>query len=143
MADNFWENVEQYRKLGFDPLRWVSGCSTEADTNVVKEALAEVKKSTIKVAPFWFDSYFHIAGKEPELTRRVYDLASPAVDKEVEVKRALALFRVHSQTAESQQALSEALSNFVAAFKAKVAVASAPIATTEHSDAQFALLDYV
>lgn len=143
MADNFWENVEQYRKLGFDPLRWVSGCSTEADTNVVKEALAEVKKSTIKVAPFWFDSYFHIAGKEPELTRRVYDFASPAVDKEVEVKRALALFRVHSQTAESQQALSEALSNFFAAFKAKVAVASAPIATTEHSDAQFALLDYV
>lgn len=143
MADNFWENVEQYRKLGFDPLRWVSTCSTEADTHVVKQALAEVKKSTIKVAPSWFDSYFHIAGKEPELTRRVYDLASPVVDKEVEVKRALAMFRVHSQAAESPQALSEVLSNFFAVFKAKVAVSSAPIATTEHKDAQFALLDYI
>lgn len=143
MADNFWENVEQYRKLGFDPLRWVSACSTEADAHVVKQALAEVKKSTIKVAPSWFDPYFHIAGKEPELTRRVYDLAGPVVDKEVEVKRALAMFRVHSQAAESPQALSETLSNFFAAFKAKVAVSSAPIATTEHRDAQFALLDYI
>jgi selenophosphate synthase len=143
LADNFWENVERYRKLGFDPLRWVSACSTEADTHIVKQALSEVKKSTIKVAPSWFDPYFHIANKEPELTRRVYDLAGPAVDKEVEVKRALAIFRVHSQAAESPQALSEVLSNFFAAFKAKVAVASAPVATTEHPDAQFALLDYI
>lgn len=143
MADNFWENVEHYRKLGFDPLRWVSACSTEADAHVVREALAVVKKSTIKVTPSWFDPYFHIAGKEPELTRRVYDLASPSVDKEVEVKRALAMFRIHSQTAESAQALSEALSNFFGAFKSKVVISGAPIATTEHKDAQFALLDYV
>ncbi len=143
MADNFWENVERYRKLGFDPLRWVSACSTEVDAHLVKEVLAEVKKSTIKITPSWFDSYFHIAGKEPELTRRVYDIAGPVVDKEVEVKRALAMFRVHSQAAESAQALSEVLSNFFAAFKAKVAVSSAPIATTEYKDAQFALFDYI
>jgi hypothetical protein len=110
---------------------------------MVKGALAEIKRSTIKVSPFWFDSYFHIEGKEPELTRRVYDLANPVIDKEVEVKRALALLRVHSATAESPQMLAEALGRFFSMFRAKVAVASAPVATTEHSDAQFALLDYI
>jgi hypothetical protein len=143
LSNNFWENVERYRKLGADPLRWVSPCSLEADSHVVKGALAEVKRSTIKVSPFWFDTYFHIEGKEPELTRRVYDLSSPAVDKEVEVKRALAILRVHSAAAESPQLLSETLGKFFSAFKAKVSVTSALVATTEHPDAQFALLDYV
>ncbi|MGI0019649.1 MAG: SelD-related putative sulfur metabolism protein [Nitrososphaera sp.] len=143
MANNFWDNVEQYRKLGFDPLKWVSSCSLKADLHVVKAALAEVKKSSIKITPSWFDPFPHIEGKEPELTRRVYDLANPAVDKEVEVKRALALFRVHSGTAESPQLLSEALSKFFAAFHAKVSVASAPVSMTEHPDAQFGMLDYI
>jgi hypothetical protein len=143
LANNFWDNVEQYRKLGFDPLKWVSACSLEADAHIVKAALAEVKKSGIKVAPSWFDSFPHMEGKEPELTRRVYDFAGPAVDREVEVKRALALFRVHSATAESPQPLSEALSKFFAAFHAKVSVASAPVAVTEHPDAQFGMLDYI
>lgn len=143
MSNNFWENVEQYRELGADPLRWVSPCSLEADAHTVKGALAEVKRSTIKVSPSWFDPYFYIEGKEPELTRRVYDLASPVVDKEVEVKRALAMLRVHAAMAELPHTLSETLAKFFSAFKAKVAVASAPVATTEHADAQFALLDYV
>lgn len=143
MSNNFWQNVEQYRKLGGDPLRWISPCSLEADPHVVRSALAEIKRSTIKMGPFWFDTYFHIEGKEPELTRRVYDLSGPVVDKEVEVKRALAVLRVYSATAESPQVLSETLAKFFSAFKTKVAVASAPVATTEHQNAQFALLDYI
>jgi hypothetical protein len=143
LANNFWDNIEQYRRLGFDPLRWVSTCSSEADPHTVKAALAEVKKSTIKVAPFWFDSYAHIEGKEPELTRRVYDFANPAVDKEIEVKRALTMFRVHAGSAESPQLLAEGLQKFFGAFHAKVSVASAPVALTEHQDAQFGMLDYI
>ncbi|UVS70376.1 SelD-related putative sulfur metabolism protein [Nitrososphaera viennensis] len=144
MSNNFWQNVEQYRKLGADPLRWASPCSLEADPHIVKSALAEVRRSTIKItSPFWFDTYFHIEGKEPELTRRVYDPVNPVVDKEVEVKRALAMLRVHSAAAESPQVLAETLGKFFSVFRAKVAVTSAPVATTEHPDAQFALLDYI
>jgi len=135
--------IEEYRKLGFDPLRWVSSCTAEADPYVLKEALAEVKRSTVKITPSWFDAYPHIEGKEPELTRRIYELANPAIDKEVEVKRALALFRVHASTGESPKALGEALHNFLSAFSAKVAVSSAQVALTEHQDAQFALFDYI
>jgi hypothetical protein len=143
LADNFWETVEEYRKMGFDPLSWTSSCTTQADPAIVKEALAGVKRSTIKITPSWFDSYPHIEGKEPELTRRIYELPNPTIDREVEVKRALAFFRLHSATAESPQTLAETLQNFLSAFHAKVAVSSAQMALTEHKDAQFALFDYI
>ena len=100
MSDNFWEHVDQYRKLGFDPLRWLPTCSNEIDTHILKSALAEIKRSSVKVSPSWFDSFYHIDGKMPELTRRVYSLTNAVVDKEVEVKRALAMFRVHTGAGE-------------------------------------------
>ena len=143
MLDNFWEHVDQYRKLGFDPLRWVPTCSNEVDPLVMRSALQEVKKTSIKVSPSWFDSYFHIDGKAPELTRRVYDLASPAIDKEVEVKRALSVLRIHTGTGEYAPLLSEALQNFFKAFSAKVTVSSATAVLTEHPDAQFGMFDYI
>lgn len=142
MVDNFWQGIEHYRKLGFDPLRWLSTCSCEADPHVLASALQEVKRSTVKVTPSWFDAYLHIEGKEAEITRRVYDLANPAPDREVEVKRALGILRVHAGAAESPQLLSDTLQNFFGAFRAKVSL-SAQVALTEHRDAQFALLDYV
>ena len=143
MTDNFWERVEEYRKLGFDPLRWVSSCSTEAEPATLRKAVANIRRSTIKVSPSWFDPYPHIEGKEPELTRRVYDLINPVVDKEVEVKRALALFRIHSGTGESPKALAETLQNFLSVFNTRVSVSNAQVAITEHPEAQFALLDYI
>jgi selenophosphate synthase len=143
LSDNFWEHVDQYRKLGFDPLRWIPTCSNEVDGQILKNALADVKKSSIKVSPSWFDSFYHIDGKIPELTRRVYSLASPVLDKEVEVKRALAIFRVHTGAGEYAPLLSEALQNFFKAFSAKVSVSCASAALTEHPDAQFGMLDYI
>jgi selenophosphate synthase len=143
LSDNFWDHVDQYRKLGFDPLRWIPTCSNEVDNQILKSALDDVKKSSIKVSPSWFDSFYHIEGKTPELTRRVYGLAAPAVEKEVEVKRALALFRVHTGAGEYTPLLSEALQNFFKAFSAKVSVSCATAALTEHPDAQFGMLDYI
>ncbi len=143
MSDNFWEHVDQYRKLGFDPLRWIPTCSNEVDSHILKSALAEVKKSSIKVSPAWFDSFYHIDGKIPELTRRVYSLTNPVVDKEVEVKRALAMFRVHTGPGEYAPLLSEALQNFFKPFSAKVSVSCASAVLTEHPDAQFGMLDYI
>jgi selenophosphate synthase len=143
LSDNFWEHVDQYRKLGYDPIRWIPTCSNEVDGRVLKSALAEVKKSSIKVSPSWFDSFFHIDGKLPELTRRVYNLANPVVEKEVEVKRALAVFRVHTGAGEYLQLLSETLQNFFKPFSAKVSVSCATAVLTEHPDAQFGMLDYI
>ena len=143
LSDNFWEQVDQYRKLGFDPIRWIPTCSNEIDGHVLKSALADVKKSSIKVSPSWFDSFYHIEGKMPELTRRVYSLTDPVVDKELEVKRALAIFRIHTGSGEYAPLLSEALQNFFKVFSAKVSVSCASAVLTEHPDAQFGMLDYI
>jgi selenophosphate synthase len=143
LSENFWEHINLYRKLGFDPLRWIPSCSNEVDIHVLKAALAEVKHSRIKISPSWFDSFYHIDGKIPELTRRVYSLANPAMDKEVEVKRALAVFRVHTGSGENASLLSEALENFFKIFNSKVSVRSASAVLTEHKAAEFGMFDYI
>jgi selenophosphate synthase len=113
------------------------------DIHVLKAALAEVKHSRIKVSPSWFDSFYHIDGKIPELTRRVYSLADPAMDKEVELKRALAVFRIHTGSGEHAPLLSRALENFFKVFKSKVSVTSASAVLTEDKTAEFGMLDYI
>ena len=143
MSENFWEHINLYRKLGFDPLRWIPSCSNEVDIHVLKAALAEVKHSHIKVSPSWFDSFYHIDGKIPELTRRVYSLVNPAMDKEVEVKRALAVFRIHTGSGEHAPLLSKALENFFKIFNSKLSVTSASAVLTEHKAAEFGMFDYI
>jgi selenophosphate synthase len=143
LSENFWEHINLYRRLGFDPLRWIPSCSNEVDIHVLKAALTELKHSRIKVSPSWFDSFYHIDGKIPELTRRVYSLANPAMDKEVEVKRALAVFRIHNGSGEHAPLLSNALENFFKIFNTKVSVTSASAVLTEHKAAEFGMFDYI
>lgn len=129
--------------MGFDPLRWIPSCSNEVEAQVLQEALQGAKKGAFKISSSWFDSYYHIDGKSPELTRRVYSLTNPAVDKEVEVKRALCILRVHTGSGEYQQLLSETLQNFSRGFSTKASVTCTSAVLTEHQNAQFAMLDYV
>jgi selenophosphate synthase len=143
LSENFWEQINLYRKLGFDPLRWIPSCSNEVDIHVLKCALAEVKHSRIKVSPSWFDSFYHIDGKIPELTRRVYSLANPAMEKEVEQKRALGVFRIHTGSGEHAPLLAKALENFFKIFNSKVSVTSATSVLTEHKAAEFGMFDYI
>ncbi len=143
MSDNFWENVDQYRKLGFDPLRWIPACSNEISHSVLKAAVAGVKKTSIHISPNWFDSFYHIEGKTPELTRRVYSLTNPVVDREVEVKRAMAIFRVYTGIGEHPQLLTESLQNLLKLFNTKVSVSCTSTTLTEHPDGQFCMLDYI
>ncbi|MFL6372707.1 MAG: hypothetical protein ACJ70P_06195 [Nitrososphaera sp.] len=143
MSDNFWENINLYRKLGFDPIRWIPACSNEVDDYVFKSALTHLKHSRIKVYPSWFDSFYHIDGKIPELTRRVYSLSNPTLDKEVELKRALAVFRIHSSLEEDVSLLSKAFENFFKIFSSKVLVTNASAVLTEHKDAEFGMFDYI
>ncbi len=143
MSDNFWENVDQYRKFGFDPLRWIPACSNEIANSVLRSAIAGVKKTNIHISPNWFDSFYHIEGKTPELTRRLYSLTNPIVDREVGVKRAMAIFRVHTGIGEHPQLLTESLQNFLKSFNNKVSVSCTSTTLTEHPDGQFGMLDYI
>ncbi len=143
MSENFWGLIEQYRTLGFDPLRWVSGCSNEIDPRVLSDSIERVKKAAVKISPSWFDSYYYMDGKTPDLTRRIYSFDRPTVDKEVDIRRALAIMRIHARTSEDEQALTEAFQNFLTGFHSKVSISMAAVVLTEHADGQFAVFDYI
>ena len=143
MIDNFWEHVDNYRKLGFDPLHWLSSCSTEIDPYILRSSIACIKRSNLKISPSWFGSFYYIDGKQPELTRRTFSLMSPVMDKEVEVKRAVSIFRIHSQAAECVSQLSDMLQKFSKIFGTKVSITNTTAVLTEHPASQFGMLDYI
>ena len=143
MAENFWEHIEGYKKYGYDPLSWLGSCTSEIDPTIEKLAARDVRKAGIKVSPSWFDSYYHVEGKTPELTRRVYDLSAPVPTNDIQAKRAMGIFRIRKPVTEDVLQLSAALQHFFDIFDSKLSVSSLSISSTEHQDAQFALLDYI
>lgn len=143
LTEEFWQKIEEYRKLGFDPLRWVATGSNEIDNWTLNHAVKEMKRSSIKLDTNWYDAFHYADGKAPDLTRRVFSVRDPAVENEVELKHALAMFRVHKEIENDSSLFTGVLNNFFRNFRCKVSISKSTIAVTEHRDAQFALLDYI
>ena len=144
MSENFWKNIEEYRRLGFDPLRWIPTCSNQVDDEILQASLNEIKRSTIKLEPTWFDSFYYMDGKNPELTRRLYyNLDNPDVEKEAEIKRALLMFRIHTEIGNDSVFLSEMIRRFLKSFRFKVISKKVVMSLTVNRKSQFALLDYI
>ena len=144
MSENFWNKVEEYRQLGFDPLRWIPTCSNQVDDSILQASLKEIKRSTIKLEPVWFDSFYYMDGKTPELTRRVYyNLDNPMIEKEAEIKRALLMFRIHTEIGSDSVFLSEIIRRFLKSFHFKVISKKIVMSMTINRKSQFALLDYI
>jgi selenophosphate synthase len=143
MSEDFWKLVEEYQQLGFDPLRWVPSCSNEVDTDTLEHSLNEVKRTNIKLTPSWFDSFYYMDGKIPEITRRVYNFDNLVIEKEVEIKRALSIFRIHTVLGYNPGLLSTAIQKFFKSFRSRVFIKKNTMALTSHPEAQFALFDYI
>jgi selenophosphate synthase len=143
MSEDFWRLVEEYQQLGFDPIRWVPTCSNEVDNHILECSLKGIKRTNIKLTPSWFDTFYYMDGKIPELTRRVYNFDNPLVEKEVEIRRALSIFRIHTVLAYNSALLSGAIQNFFKNFRSRVFIRKNIMALTTHREAQFALLDYI
>lgn len=143
LTEEFWQKIEEYRKLGFDPLRWVATGSNEIDIWTLNHAVKEMKRSSVKLDTNWYDAFHYADGKAPDLTRRVFSIRDPAVENEVELKHALAMFRVHKEIENDPSLFTGILNNFFRNFRCKVAISKTTFAVTEHRDAQFALLDYI
>lgn len=143
MTEEFWQKIEEYRKSGFDPLRWVATGSNEIDNWTLNHAVKEMKRSSIKLDTNWYDAFQYADGKAPDLTRRVFSIRDPAVENEVELKHALAMFRVHKEIENDSSLFTGILNNFFRDFRGKVSISKSTFAVTEHRDAQFALLDYI
>ncbi|HYY49483.1 MAG TPA: hypothetical protein VE643_01330, partial [Nitrososphaeraceae archaeon] len=143
MTDKFWDTIEEYKQLGFDPIRWIPICSNEIDRRILQSSLNEIKRASLRIDPSWFDAFYHTDGRSPELTRRVYDFKEPGVEREVEIKRALAMFRIHTETAEDPLLLTSALRKFLRSFHSKVTIKKISTNLTAYHDAQCAILDYI
>jgi selenophosphate synthase len=65
------------------------------------------------------------------------------MDKEVELKRALAVFRIHTASGEHAPSLSKVLENFLKIFSSKVLVTNSSAVLTEHKTAEFGMFDYI
>jgi selenophosphate synthase len=144
LSENFWNKVEEYRQLGSDPLRWIPTCSNQVDDSILQASLKEIKRSTIKLEPVWFDSFYYMDGKTPELTRRVYyNLDNPIIEKEAEIKRALLMFRIHTEIGSDSVFLSEIIRRFLKSFHFKVISKKIVMSMTINRKSQFALLDYI
>lgn len=144
MSESFWKNIEEYIRLGFDPLLWIPTCSNQVDDDILQASLNEIKRSTIKLDPTWFDSFYYMDGKNPELTRRIYtNLDDPIVEKEAEIKRALLMLRIHTEVGSDSLLLSEIVRRFLKSFHFKVVSKRATISMTANRKSQFALLDYI
>jgi selenophosphate synthase len=143
LTEEFWQKIEEYRELGFDPLRWVATGSNEIDNWTFNHAVKEMKRSSIKLDTNWYDAFHYADGKAPDLTRRVFSIRDPAVENEVELKHALAMFRVHKEIENDSSLFTGILNNFFRIFRCKVSISKSTFAVTEHRDAQFALLDYI
>jgi selenophosphate synthase len=143
LTDRFWETIEEYKRLGFDPLRWIPVCSNEIDRCILQSSLSEIKRSAIKIEPSWFDAFYYTDGRSPELTRRVYNFNEPKIEREVEIKRALSTFRIHAEIGEDPVLLSCALRKFLKGFHSKITIKKISTNITVHPDAQCAILDYI
>jgi selenophosphate synthase len=143
VTDKFWDTIEEYKQLGFDPLRWIPVCSNEIDEYILQSSLREIKRSSIRIEPSWFDAFYYTDGRSPELTRRVYDFNEPEIEREVEIKRALSMFRIHTEIGEDPVLLSCALRKFLKGFHSKTTIKKISTNLTVHPDAQCAILDYI
>jgi selenophosphate synthase len=144
LSEDFWKNIMEYKQLGFDPLRWIPTCSNQVDNDILHASLKEIKRSTIKLEPDWFDSFYYMDGKTPELTRRVYcNLDNPVVENEAEIKRALLTFRIHTEIGSDSVLLFENIRRFLKSFHFKVISKKIVMSLTANRKSQFALLDYI
>jgi selenophosphate synthase len=143
LTEKFWEIIKEYQQLGFDPLRWIPTCSNEIDKHILQSSLEKIKRNTMKVIPSWFDVFYYTDGKSPELTRRVYKFDNPQIEREVEIKRALSIFHIHTQIGEDPILLAGTLQNFLKCFHSKTTIKKITMTLTAHPEAQCVVLDYI
>jgi selenophosphate synthase len=142
LSDAFWHNISQYRRVGLDPLRWITASSNEVTSLTLYESLKLNRKLNHLIEYSWYDA-FPYSGKNPDITRRQYDFRNPPEEGELGKKRIASLLNIHEDGASSVKNLAERLSDFYAKINPKPPVRCLKINTTSDSNIEFALLDYI
>lgn len=140
MAHDFWQNIFKYQNLGFDPIGWISNCSNEVDYFLLGKSFEKIKHNSWANLS-WFDS-FHYSGKNPDITRRTYNV-NESISEDMKNKKIISLMRIHNEVAEDQQSLSHLLNNFFGKKPPKHQLRRIVLSTTSQYESQFGLVDYI
>ena len=140
MVHDFWQNIFKYQNLGFDPIGWISNCSNEVDGFSLGKSFEKIKHNSWANLS-WFDSFYY-SGKNPDITRRTYNI-NESISDELKNKKIISLMRIHNEVAEDYQSLSNLLSNFFGKKPPKHQLKKVVLSTTSQYDSQFGLVDYI
>ena len=144
MNTDFWENIYKYKEYGFEPLNWLSNFSNEIDFDLLEFSLNKIKGTNWKITPDWIDSFYKNEGKNPEITRRTYNLSDPSIIQQSEtgIKKVLAIIQLNKDTADNSEKRLDILSNLINNIKSKC-ITKKITAINTSSKKQFALLDFI
>ncbi len=154
MTEDFWERVEQYKKMGLDPLRWVAGCAVKVDlTTVVYPALKMIKPKLeslgVTISPREDADIFPYYG-DVDLERKIYDVNNPKVDtlelKRINPRRAISLIQVHQKNAKDAKSFANALLSIYENMRnanIRFTVGKGHSIITAYQDSEFILFDFL
>jgi len=140
---DFWDNIYKYKEYGFEPLNWISTFSNEIDPDLLEFSLNKIKGTNWKILPEWFDWFYKSERKNPEVTRRIYNLSDLYVQQsETGIKKALAIIQLNREIIDNQEKRLDLLSNLINSIKSKCITKKISTINTS-SKKQFALLDFI
>jgi selenophosphate synthase len=140
---DFWDNIYKYKEYGFEPLNWISTFSNEIDPDLLEFSLNKIKGTNWKILPEWFDWFYKSERKNPEVTRRIYNLSDLyGQQSETGIKKALAIIQLNREIIDNQEKRLDLLSNLINSIKSKCITKKISVINTS-SKKQFALLDFI
>jgi len=140
---DFWENIYKYKEYGFEPLNWLSTFSNEIDLDLLEFSLNKIKGTNWKITPDWIDSFYKSEGKNPEITRRIYNFSESSLEQsDTGIKKALTIIQLNKEIAVNQEKRLNLLSNLINSIKSKC-ITKKITAINTSSKKQFALLDFI
>jgi selenophosphate synthase len=140
---DFWDNIYKYKEYGFEPLNWLSTFSNEIDPDLLESSLNKIKGTNWKIIPDWFDWFYKSERKNPEVTRRIYNLSDLYVQQsETGIKKSLAIIQLNKEIVDNQEKRLDLLSNLINSIKSKCITKKISAINTS-SKKQFALLDFI
>lgn len=143
MNTDFWDNIYKYKEYGFEPLNWISTFSNEIDPDLLEFSLNKIKGTNWKIVPEWFDWFYKSERKNPEVTRRIYNLSDLyGQQSETGIKKALAIIQLNREIIDNQEKRLDLLSNLINSIKSKCITKKISTINTS-SKKQFALLDFI
>jgi selenophosphate synthase len=140
---DFWDNIYKYKEYGFEPLNWISTFSNEIDPDLLEFSLNKIKGTNWKIVPEWFDWFYKSERKNPEITRRIYNLSDLyGQQSETGIKKALAIIQLNKEIINNQEKQLDLLSKLINSIKSKCITKKISAINTS-SKKQFALLDFI